>query len=364
MSAAPRRSLPTQKEIARLAGVSQVTVNAVLNDSNHTRTRPETRERILSIARSLNYRVQRHARLMKTGKSGSIALVCAAQVLETVYLRLNLSAAAVREAGFFPKIYDINWTGGNLVETWGEMAQDQPEGVLLLGGLALMTPEVRAAILALEVPIVSLSGPKLEGIPLLIPDYKEGFRNLTHHLARGGRRRIALVMRKASTYQKAYRWQDERRPGYLQAMEELGLEPNIHDREIRYSERSADMLATLTSERRVDHCHYGYAFAREALDQGPLKDEGWVFFNDALAIGALRALGEAGVRVPEALAVTGSDGETHTRYGYLPLTTLVQPLRAIVSEGVSLLAEMIREREPRRDLVRRLPCQLYQGATG
>lgn len=364
MASLSPRPLPTQKEIARLAGVSQVTVSAVLNGANHTRTRPETRKRIVSIAKKLNYRIQRHARLMKVGKSGTIALVCASQFLETVYLRSNLATDFVRAAGYFPRLYDKRWMGGDFTELWNDMRQERPEGVLLLGGLTLMTPGVRALIFSLDVPIVSISGPKLDGIPLLIPDYRKGFYEIARHLAGNGRRRIALIMRKASAYQKAYRWQDERRSGYLQAMEELGLKPRVHDYEVPNTERHSGQHADSIRFHRMDHSRHGYDFARPRLRNKRPSDDAWMFFNDALAFGALRALGEVGVEVPGELAVTGSDGETQAMYGYLPLTTLVQPLVEMTEEGVALLTKMIRDKQPRLEFVRRIPPTIRHGATG
>lgn len=364
MASLSPRPLPTQKEIARLAGVSQVTVSAVLNGANHTRTRPETRKRILSIAKKLNYRIQRHARLMKVGKSGTVALVCASQFLETVYLRSNLTTDFVRSAGYFPRFYDKRWMGGDFAELWNEMRQERPEGVLLLGGLTLMTPKVRALIYSLDVPIVSISGPKLDGIPLLIPDYRKGFFEMAYHLAVNGRCRIALIMRKVSAYQKAYRWQDERRFGYLRAMEELGLEPRVYDYEAPNTERHLRSHEGSIRFHRMDHSRHGYDFARSKLRNRRPSEDAWMFFNDALAFGALRALGEAGIGVPEELAVTGSDGETQAMYGYLPLTTLMQPMVEMAEEGVALLVKMIRDKQSRLEFVRRISPTIRHGATG
>lgn len=351
--------MPTQKEIARLAGVSQVTVNAVLNGSNHTRTKPETREQILAIAKKLNYRIQRHARLMRTGKSQAIALVTSPAIVETAYLRLNFAAAAVRDSGYFPHIHDVSWRNGDFVQTWEEVLQGQPEGILLVGPIPLIDSKIRKLITSSKIPTVSISGPYLDNIPLLIPDFQQGFSALTQHLIARGRKRITLVMRKP-TYQKAFRWQDERRLGYLNAMRDKGLKPKVIDLSIKRPEQNLGLL--FRDRALIDHCVYGYDFAKTGLPK--LKGEDcWMFFNDAWALGALRALGEAGISIPDGMAVTGCDGQTDTRYGYLPLTTLAQPVRALADEGTELLLEMIKNKENGRELIRRLPCELLVGAT-
>ena len=361
MSKSPR--LPTQKEIARLAGVSQVTVNAVLNGSNHTRTRPETRELILSIARQLNYKIQRHARAIRTGKSGAIALITSSNVAETSYRRLNLASLAIRDAGYFSEIYDLSWTRGNFEELWAEMLQSRPEGILLVGGVALITPQVKECILKTELPIVSIGGPHIEEIPLIIPDYREGFCRITRLLMETGCRRLRLIMRDVSSYQKAYHWQDERRLGFLEAVKGTDVSAKVVDLAVRRPEGREQMHLIFTDPRHSDHYSYSYDYAREELARDGLADDGWVFFNDSWAQGALRALGEAGVAVPETLSVTGSDGELSGRYGYLPLTTLVQPIRESVNAGVELLLSMIRNREYRKNLVQRIPCDIHLGAT-
>jgi len=363
MSKSPSSRLPTQKEIARLAGVSQVTVNAVLNGSNHTRTRPETRELILSIAKQLNYKIQRHARAIRTGKSGAIALMTASTLVETAYLRQNLASLAIREAGFFPEIYNLSWTKGNFEELWAEMLQSRPEGILLVGGVALITPKVKECILKTELPIVSICGPFIEQIPLIIPDYRAGFCQLTRMLIGTGCRNLKLVMRDASSYQKAYRWQDERRLGFLDAVEGTDVSATVVDLAIQRPEGGEDRELLFTDPRLSDNYSYGYDYAREQLAQGAVADDAWMFFNDAWAQGALRALGEAKIAVPETLSVTGSDGELGGKYGYLPLTTLVQPIRQAVNAGVEQLISMIRDRMHRRNLVQRIPCEIRHGAT-
>lgn len=353
--------LPTQQEIARLAGVSQVTVNAVLNGSSHTRTRPETRAQILAIAKKLNYKIQRHARFMRTGKSGSIALLTSSVNVETAQLRQNLAMVAVHDLGYFPKIYDINWYGGDFGRAWDDVLQDRPEGILFVGPLTLMDAGVRRRIAALDTPIVSLSGPRLPNVPLLIPDYQDSFYRLACHLMNTGRQRITLIMRKPS-YQKAYLWQDDRRLGFARAMQERSLKPRIRELDFYRPEKPETVISIIRDERLIDNCHYGYDFARAALQKG-LKDDAWMFFNDAWAMGALRALGEEKIEVPAAMAVTGCDGENSTRYGYLPITTIVQPIRTLVSEGAEVLIEMMKTKKTRGSYVRKLRCDLQFGAT-
>lgn len=358
-----RSKLPTQKEIARLAKVSQVTVNAVLNGSDHTRTSLETRQRILAIAKRLNYRTQRHARLMRTGKSGIIALIGSnARMVESNYLRQNFAMLAIHDAGYYPKFYDINWYGGDPKRAWEEVLLDRPEGILISSGLGLITAELKSLVLETELPLVSMSGPQLEGVPLFIPDYAEGFYRLTRHVLGTGRRKISLVMQKPENYQKPLHWQDQRRQGFIKAMKEARCSPSVVELDVRHPEKPGSFFSIIRNEKLRDIWHEGYDFAKEQIVSG-IKDEAWMFFGDAWAMGAMRAAGEEKVPVPEKIAITGCNGVSGTRYAYLPLTTLIQPNHALATEAVSMLTRMIKKGELRKNKVERLGCELCPGAS-
>jgi LacI family transcriptional regulator len=112
---------------------------------------------------------------------------------------------------------------------------------------------------------------------------------------------------------------------------------------------------------RAIHCgdvyeSHGYQATRNALKEG-FRPQGVFATGDLLAFGAIRALREAGIRVPEDVGVIGATGWPTSDQFDPPLSVLTQPMEEIGRTAAQLLMEMIRE-GTRKYAPRRMPCEL------
>jgi DNA-binding LacI/PurR family transcriptional regulator len=112
------------------------------------------------------------------------------------------------------------------------------------------------------------------------------------------------------------------------------------------------------SEELADGCERGLVAMRQLLKTRGDTDA-VLCANDDWAMGALATCGEAGVRVPQELAITGFDDMLYARYGAVPLTTMAQPLERMTQHAVGLLVRMIRGAKPAAsEMSVKMPCRL------
>lgn len=187
-------------------------------------------------------------------------------------------------------------------------------GLILLSNTIGVTPSPRLS----HLPQVSL-GWKVPGVPSVTVDGASGLVALVRHLVRDhGRRRFALVTGPADHVES-----QDRERGVRQTLDEegLGLDDALVFRGNFYNGSGADAVrAFLAAGRRFDVL---------------------VALNDRMALGALEALAEAGLRVPEDVAVTGFDNIDQGAHVSPPLTTVDQPLRTMGALAVDLVASLM-----------------------
>jgi DNA-binding LacI/PurR family transcriptional regulator len=152
-------------------------------------------------------------------------------------------------------------------------------------------------------------------------DNVEAARRATEHLLAQGRRRIAFAGHESS---RPTRTSKLRIAGYQQALEDAGLTP---EPELMISSVA---VSAGNAVRAVG----------AALDAG-LRFDGLVCRDDLAAIGALRALQERGIHVPDDVAVTGWDNTPMTAVTYPSLTSVAPDMRGLASRAVEMLLERI-----------------------
>jgi DNA-binding LacI/PurR family transcriptional regulator len=170
-----------------------------------------------------------------------------------------------------------------------------------------------------HVPVVSLE--PIEGAPVdcVTVDRRHGAYIATRHLLERGHRRIALIHGPPS-----YPVVRQRMQGYEDALRESGV----------------PMDPGLFVERRERRYRGGYEAMQRLLQRTPLPTA--LFCNDdEMAIGAMRAAREAGLRVPEDLAIVGFGDLEAAAYATPPLTTVAQPVAEIARRAVELLFERV-----------------------
>lgn len=313
------------KDVAVLAGVSVKTVSNVVND--YPFVRPATRTRVQEAIAELGYRPNMTARNLRSGRSGVIAL--AVPELDAPYFS-ELAHHVVRAAMGHGWTVLVDETGQIHDRAVRERERSAAAGIRghLIDGVILSPLALDDADVAQygSVPLVLL-GERLgsDVADHVAIDNRGAAAEATRHLLEAGRRRIAVIGSQPPPYGHSARL---RLQGYRDALAAA---------QVRYD--SALVVPALEWRREA-----GVQGARRLLELAEPPDA--VFcFNDLLALGAIHALRDAGVRVPADLAVVGFDDIEESRFSTPTLTTVAPDKAAIAQQAVAHLARRL-ERGP------------------
>ncbi len=313
----------TSRDIAARAGVSQATVSRALRNS--PLVRPETRERVHRIARELNYFVNRNAASLRTHQSNTIALLLFDEMegerSEINPFFLSMLGNITRSAANLG--YDVLVSIQQLTDDWHLQYElsHRADGLILLGYGDYVAYREKLDALADAHTRFIIWGPMVEDQPghSLCCDNVSGGLQATSHLAGLGRRRIAFLGRiseRSPEHQLRYQ-------GYLQALQQADL-PAI-----------AELRVPCDS-----HECFGYEAAEKLLRAGHPFDAIFAV-TDAIAIGAMQALQNAGLKIPEDVAVVGFDDLPIASYVSPRLTTIRQDVQAAGELMVDTLVKLI-----------------------
>jgi len=307
---APSRSA-VMMDVARLAGVSHQTVSRVLND--HTKVRPETRERVLEAMRQLDYQPNSAARTLVTRRSHTLGIVTFDNTLFGPASMVYGIEQAARAAGYFVSIASIRTLGRRpVLEAVNRLREQSVEGIV-----AIVPKDSAAEALDAVPPEIAIVGVGIghtSGVPMVGVDNTAGAAAATRHLLDLGHRTVHHICGPAD-------WPEarERRAGWQEALATAGV-------------AGSEVLVGDWSSRS------GYdAGRRLAADPSVTA----VFCgNDHMALGLLRALHEAGRRVPDDVSVVGFDDIPEAPFMIPPLTTVQQDFGEVGRRSMQLLVEI------------------------
>jgi LacI family transcriptional regulator len=299
------RKKVTSHDVAKLAGVSRTTVSVVLNDAPHVQIPEETRQRVLAAVRHLSYRPDAAARSLATQETRTIALVLyqsADLIVGDAFLAnvvRGLSEVA-QQCGFRLLLHPFEEIGKS--EAYISLVlENRIDGLIVSGPRSddEQLPRLRDE----GFPVVLLGQLNGAGMHSVDVDNAAAAYRAVSHLIHLGHERIGLITNAPLQYTaSADRWR-----GYRQALAEAGLP--YDDTIIRYGSFRA---------------RSGYQAMDELLD---LADPPTATFiaSDEVATGALAALHERGLAVPDEMAIVGFDNIPVARYLVPPLTTIHLP---------------------------------------
>lgn len=305
----------TLSDVAQRAGVSVKTVSNVVNGYVHVKQ--ATRQKVQRAIDELEYRPNLSARSLRSGRTGLVAL--AVPALDMPYFA-ELSRAVVDIAA------QRGWTV--LVDQTDGLADREREVVRglrghLIDGLLLSPVALEADELALarrDIPLVLLGERVTEGgIDHVAVDNVRASYDAARHLVELGRTRIAAIGYQDPAH-AASGVALLRSRGYERALTEAGLR--------------VDPSLTPAVDGYLRHVG---ADAMRALMEAPRPPDAVFCFNDTLALGALRALAERGVRVPEEVAVVGFDDIEDGRFSTPSLTTVSPDKVALARTALEML---------------------------
>ena len=304
---------PRMSDVAEVAGVSHQTVSRVLNDFPNIR--PVTRDRVLAAIEELGYRRNTAARTLVTRRSRTIGVITAGMShFGPANTLLELESAS-RAAGYNLSLAGLPEISATSLRAAVDQVMDQAvEAVVVI--VAHQAALTLARSLRIGVPLVLVEG-DLSATPLTAGvDQIEGARLATRHLLDLGHQSVLHLPGPADWLEAT-----ARREGWRLTLEERGRP-----------------IPALMAEGDWSS-HSGYAASRAMLhDHRPTA----VFAaNDQMALGLLRALHEAGLRVPEDVSVVGFDDLPESGYFAPPLTTVRQDFRELGQRTMALVLRVL-----------------------
>lgn len=328
---------PTSFDIAALAGVSQPTVSRAL--SGNPSVSEETRNRVLEAARRLHYTVDKNASGLRRRQSKTIALLFFEDPTpdDTLINPFYLSMLGSLTRACAARGYDLLISMQQLSSDWHVDYEDsrKADGILLLGYGDYLTARPQLEKLVEQgTHFVRWGAAKAGQVGTTVgSDNEQGGYLAGKHLIDRGRRAIAFLgMISDDAPEFLERW-----TGYLRALREAGLE---QDDRLRIDAGPSEEA--------------GRTAAMRLLDQG-VPFDGIFATSDLAAIGAMRALHDAGIDVPKNLSIVGYDDLAAARMAEPAITTVAQDTRLAGETLVETLIAKIEERAPESML---LPVKL------
>lgn len=329
-AARTRRPLrPTLAMIAKASGYSVSTVSAILNQRPDCWASPTTRQQVEEVARRLGYRPNLVAQSLRGGQTWTLGLLTAALNVEIATARVQAFETIARDAGYTTMMVfspnDEPQVEDQLIERLLDRSVD---------GLAVYPTEtgrhqtLRRA-LELGVPVVTIDGAGRAELDCddVSMDYRASGRLQAEHLIACGYRRLVQINTTPSCYTK-----DELRRGFVQAVHAAGLPPpQLWDCE------QPRGVGSILQEDLCQHLSAQLRKHRHAIDA--------IASYDIVAAGAMRAAYRLGIRVPDELAIIGSDGSPTASNCVIPLTTIAQPVTDMGVALFRLLHQRIAQRQ-------------------
>ncbi|PZE20030.1 LacI family DNA-binding transcriptional regulator [Paenibacillus xerothermodurans] len=318
------------KDVAERAGVSLTTVSRLLKEQDQISVSKETEDRIWTAIRELGYDLSRGKRgskkpLKKLRKVGYILQITKEKFEDTFFSKIIHGI----EQEIISQRYELGfaYTVPDLEDPviLRRVLNSEADGLIFIGSI----PNDLLQTLVGRIPncVATLAVPGQHQIDCITIDYEKSFYQLVRQLIQAGHRDIAFFGGKSygvSPEERAgsfFDKQDERFQGYLKALLESGIP--IRDEIIKDGNWELD-----TAYRKMT----------DMLQSGT-KITAVAASNDRMAIGAMRAIQERGLKIPEEISVTGFDDIEMAQFVFPPLTTITYHKEEIGRLAVRLLTE-------------------------
>jgi LacI family transcriptional regulator len=315
----------TSYDVAKLAGVSRTTVSFVLNGLHDNSIPEATRQKVFDAAKQLNYHPDASGRKLASGKNMMIGLVLI-QRTEQVFMDAFLLSVLIgieqnaSQQGFHVLLKHISL---NSKEGYSQLiTENHVDGIIVSGPL-----QEDNELLKLHhdgVPIVLLGQMSDTDIPFVDVDAEKSSEEAVAYLISRGHKNIAMITNAKLQYSSA----QQRKQGFINALQNAGMP--IHENWIREGDFTPES---------------GYSAMKRILQEEERPDAIFIA-SDVVAMGGIRAIREAGLKIPEDISVIGFDDIPIAQYYDPPLTTIRLPgynlgwtagdrlIRLILNEGL------------------------------
>jgi DNA-binding LacI/PurR family transcriptional regulator len=285
-------SAPTSADVARAAGVSRATVSYVLNGSAAGRVGEQTREKVLAAARQLGYVPNAAARSLRAGRSGLVLMDNPNIVWGPLFAEFIAELrTSLQELGYTALLYggtEADQDSESAARRWAEL---RPTAVVFGMGTEVTGGTVELLKRSGTQAVIGWGGVQAPGAHWLRPDLAAVGKVAAEHLLERGRRRIGVIVPTDPTLE------------YFSAPRLAGAQRAVAE----FARRRQLTRAEPTRAVRID-LDYTEEAADELAARLPELDLDAIFtYNDEYAMLVAASLQDAGVRIPEDLALVGAD---------------------------------------------------------
>lgn len=311
----------TIKDIARESGYAVGTVSRVLN--NQPGVSDEAKQKIMEVVDKYHFRLNSNAKLLKQQYNNGIAIIVKGTRNMLFAGLVETLQRLIRESGYVCLIYYIGEDEHEVEQALQVCRDRQPMGILFLGSNRENFKE-KFELINVPCVIVTNSATDLEfpNLSSVSVDDREAGRTAIEHLISLGHKKIGVLggeIRYSNPAKSRYE-------GCLQA---------FHENQVSFEPGQQFVTSYFTMEG-------GYGAMKELLQKAP--DITAVFaMSDVTALGAIRAISDFGLRVPEDVSVIGFDGIEMGKYMVPKLTTIQQPGVRLAERCVEILLQCVKE---------------------
>ncbi|MBP3274484.1 MAG: LacI family DNA-binding transcriptional regulator [Butyrivibrio sp.] len=329
-------------EIAKRCGVGVSTVSRAIN--NHSDINPETKKRIMAVIKETGYIPNNSARNLKRTDAKCIAVLVKGITNPFFSPMIEVVEQEVDKRGYALVLRHVE-AYENEVDVALELEKEKRlRGIIFMGGSA-KHPADKMKQIGVPIVFATIGSDISEDFnrnsysTVSVDDEKESFK-MVSHLIEMGHKKIAIMAEGSDTPSVV----QLRLKGYLKALKAAGIK--VNNNLIRYVDQRIYTMAN------------GYDTAKALIESGE-KFTALYCISDVLAIGALRAFADAGLKVPEDVSVAGFDGQELSQYCIPRLTTIRQPLVDISKETIRLIFDIIDKESGHRHII--FPGELIEG---
>lgn len=315
----------TIKDIARKSGVGVSTVSRAIN--NHPDINEETKTKIMQIIKEYNYVPNNSARNLKRTESNTIAVLIKGITNPFFNNILKVFESEIQERKYSFLLHRVEEHEDEIDIAVLLEKEKRLKGIVFLGGYFYHSIE---KLKQLKVPFVLSTGGVSEKIEpkyyssVMVDDYKESYK-MVDYLCKLGHKKIAIVSAPVD---------DEsigklRLKGFRQALKDnkINLDPTL-------------VCYLLDDSIETFSMKYGYEVTKELLESK--KEFSAIYaISDSMAVGACKAIFEAGKKVPDDYSVAGFDGMDISFYYHPSITTIRQPVEEMSQETIRILFDII-----------------------
>lgn len=299
----------TIKDVARACGVNVSTVSRSLSGSYGVHE--ATRRKVLAAAERLNYRPNRVARAMATGRSHTVALVVS-DVRNPFFAELARGAEdAAYEAGCDLILCNSDLKPEKELHYIQSLIEKRVDGIVM-NSVAALSRDERTELAGCGIPVVLLN--RVAG--------SRGFSSVTAANLDGGALAGQYLTRLGH--------------GSLGHITTMNAQSNLSDRTTGFVRAAEKAGARVAVARGTHSTEGGYELTKRLIERHPHVTAIFAA-NDAMAFGAIRALGELGKRIPEEVSLVGFDDVALAAIVQPPLTTVYQPKYEMGKAAIEIL---------------------------